>query len=91
MAFPLAMHIPRIPLLLASFVLYLTATTDDDFLSADYMLVAEGALQVAENCYCSGFLLHKVSQLSQRVRRVSVDALRHATFTGLPVCTRRPR
>lgn len=66
MAFPVTMHIPRLPLLVVATGLALKAKTDSwDHIFAPYtsyrMLVAEGALQVAENCFCSGFLLYKVS------------------------------
>lgn len=63
MAFPLAMHVPRMPLLAASLVLA-RANPEGIVVEARNqarLLVVEGALQVAQNCYCSGFLLYKVS------------------------------
>lgn len=65
MAFPVAMHIPRLPLLVVASALALKVKLerwDHIFgpLSSYSMFVADGALQVAENCYCSGFLLYKV-------------------------------
>lgn len=63
MAFPLAMHIPRLPLLIAPTLLSFTNAEEYGItpLIGQRMLVAEGALQAAENCYCSGLLLYKVS------------------------------
>lgn len=63
MAFPLAMHIPRIPLLVASYVLSFTKFSEGGLrpVITYRVLLAEGALHAAENFYCSVFLLYKVS------------------------------
>lgn len=67
--FPMAMHIPRLPLLVAANVLNMTREWEEgDYgylpLLSRRLLVAEGALQVAENFYCSGFLLYQVRSRS---------------------------
>lgn len=63
MAFPLAAHLPRVPLIVAT-VAY---TTLEGYQSNRFkhiytpLRVVEGGLQMVVNCYCSGCLLHKVS------------------------------
>lgn len=69
MAFPLTMHVLRVPLLVTIMINPINERAWP--LAAVRIIISEGALQVAENCFCSGFLLHKVGMDVTRQRNAS--------------------
>lgn len=71
MAFPLAMHMPRFPLILASAVRGVIESGESNGIigygkDVQRMKVVESALQLGENFFCSGFLLYKVGESGAR-------------------------
>lgn len=86
LALPLTMHLPRFPLLVTYIVLSIKEGPGSIQYQRFYMRlrVVEGGLQLLINCYCSGFLLHKVSTATSE--QAEADDLK-LTFTARPTNT----
>lgn len=82
MAFPLAMQVLRFPLLITIMALETSGEVSRYVYVYARLGLVEAGLQLLVSCYCSGFLLHKVSR--SWLNRACTDA---NNLTFRPVTT----